>query len=64
MSFASMKHVAEMRDLLLQYGANENNEDKARWELRQRTDFCEMIRINKERDIDKDYDPISGSADY
>ena len=64
MTFAGMKHVAEMRDLLLQYGANENNEDKDRWELRQRADFCEMIRINKERDIDKDYDPISGGMEY
>ena len=64
MSFAKMNHDAEMRDLLLQHGANENNEDKARWELRQRADFCERIRINNYNNIDKDYDPFSGSVEY
>ena len=64
MTFAKMSHVAEMRDLLLQYGANENDEDEARWELRRRADFCERIRINNYNNIDKDYDPFSGSVEY
>ena len=64
MSFAIMDHVAEMRDLLLQYDANESDEDRARWELRRRADFCERIRINNYNNIDKDYDPLSGSVEY
>ena len=64
MCFAKMKHVAQMRELLLQFGASESDDEKARWKLRQRADFCEMIRINNEKDIDKDYDPVSGSVEY
>jgi len=64
MGFAKMKHVVQMRELLLQFGATESDDDKARWELRQRADFCEMIRINNEKDIDKDYDPFPGSVEY
>ena len=64
MGFAKMKHVVQMRELLLQFGATESDDDKARWELRQRADFCEMIRINNEKDIDKDYDPFSASVEY
>jgi len=64
MTFAREKHVAEMRELLLQHGAEEKDEDKARWELRKRADFCERIRINNYNSIDKDYDPCSGSVEY
>jgi len=64
MSFAKMKHVAQMRELLLEFGASESDDDKARWKLRQRADFCEMIRINNAKNIDKDYDPICGSVEY
>ena len=64
MSFAKMNNVAEMRDLLLQHGAEEKDEDKARWELRKRADFYERIRINNYNSIDKDYDPCSGSVEY
>ncbi len=45
MSFAPMKYVVEMRSLLLEYGASENEQDKSRWELRKQADFAEMIRI-------------------
>ena len=64
LSFARENHVAEMRDLLLQHGANEDAADIARWELRRRADFCERIRINNYNNIDKDYDPLSGSVEY
>ena len=64
LSFARENHVAEMRDLLLQHGANEDDADIARWELRRRADFCERIRINNYNNIDKDYDPLSGSVEY
>jgi hypothetical protein len=64
LSFARENHVAEMRDLLLQHGANEDDADIARWELRRRADFCERIRLNNYNNIDKDYDPLSGSVEY
>ena len=64
LSFARENHVAEMRDLLLQHGANEDDADIARWELRRRADFCERIRINNYNNIDKSYDPLSGSVEY
>ena len=41
MTFALEEHVAEMRQLLLTYGADEDDSDRARWELRQRADLCE-----------------------
>ena len=56
-SFASMKDVVQMRDLLLKYGAEEHDEDKSRWELRQRADAAEKIRLNNEKSIvnERDY---------
>ena len=35
MSFAPTNYVVRMRDLLLEYGANESEEEKERWALRQ-----------------------------
>ena len=64
MSFAHEKHVAEMRDLLLQFGAIETNEDKDRWKLRQRSDFCEKIQKSIYDSIDKNYDPMTASVEY
>ena len=57
MSFASMKDVVQMRDLLLNLGAKEHEEDKSRWDLRQRADAAEKIRLNNERSIvnERDY---------
>ncbi len=64
MSFAHEKHVAEMRRLLLEFGAIETDEDKDRWKLRQRSDDCERIQMNIYNNIDKDYDPITASVEY
>ena len=57
MTFASMKDVVQMRDLLLKFGATEHEEDKSRWDLRQRADAAEKIRLNNERSIvnERDY---------
>ena len=57
MTFASMKDVVEMRTLLLKHGAKEHEEDKSRWDLRQRADAAEKIRLNNERSIvnERDY---------
>ena len=51
MSFAPTNYVFQMRDLLLEYGAKETEEEKKRWILRQLSDKAERIRINDERDI-------------
>ena len=57
MTFASMRDVFEMRTLLLKHGAKEHEEDKSRWDLRQRADAAEKIRLNNERSIvnERDY---------
>ena len=57
MTFASMKDVVEMRTLLLKHGAKEHEEDKSRWDLRQRADAADKIRLNNERSIvnERDY---------
>jgi len=47
-----------MRDLLLQHGANENNKDRGRWELRKHADVAENIQeATNYKNIDKDYNP-------
>ena len=51
MSFAPTNYVVRMRDLLLEYGATESEEEKERWVLRQLSDKAECIRMNNERDI-------------
>jgi len=61
MSFAKERYVAEMRDLLLQHGANESDKDRERWDLRQRADVAEKIMKNNYENIDKDYNPWSGN---
>ena len=57
MTFASMRDVVEMRTLLLKHGAKEHEEDKSRWDLRQRADAAEKIRLNNDRSImnERDY---------
>jgi hypothetical protein len=62
--FAREQHVVEMRNLLLQYEANENDEDRARWVLRQQTDIDERRRINRYNDIDPAYDPCYGNMEW
>ena len=61
MSLAVERYVAQMRDLLLQYGANGSDKDRERWELRQRADVAEKIMKNNYKNIDKDYNPWSGN---
>ena len=61
MSFAAERYVAQMRDLLLQYGANESDKDRERWDSRQQADIAEKIMKNNYKNIDKDYNPWSGN---
>ena len=41
-----------MRQLLFDYGATECDYERERWVSRQRSDFCEQIRLKAERDIE------------
>ena len=50
---AQEKHVAAMRDLLLKYGAEENDFDRERWRLRQAADLCERVRLQNASDIEE-----------
>ena len=61
MSFAKESYVTQMRDLLLQHGANESDKDRERWDLRQRADIAEKVMKNNYKNIDKDYNPWSGN---
>ena len=61
MSFATERYVTQMRDLLLQYGAFENDADRERWVLRKRADVAEQIMKNNYKNIDKDYNPWSAN---
>ena len=51
-----------MRDLLLQYGANESDKDRERWDSRQQADIAEKSMTNNYKNTDKDYNPWSGNG--
>ena len=61
MSFATERYVAQMRDLLLQYRANESDKDRERWDSHQQADIAEKVLNNNYKNIDKDYNPWSGN---
>ena len=61
MSFATERYVTQMRDLLLQYGAFENDADRERWILRKQADVAEQILKNNYKNIDKGYNPWSAT---
>ena len=63
MSFAPMKYVVEIRNLVLKYGATESDQDKSRWDLRQKADSAERIRIDSDKISDKDYHPCSATTE-
>ena len=49
-------NVEKMRQLLLDYGANESDEDRERWATCQRAWLSDTMRIRDSRDL-TDYDP-------
>ena len=61
MSFAKNKYVTEMRDLLLQHGATESDQDREWLDLRQHADEAEKTITNNYKNIDKYYNPWSGN---
>ena len=64
MTFASEHHVAKMRELLLEHGAEETEELRDRWRIRQKADLCEKIRLGEARMLDeRDYDPCGAAME-
>ena len=63
LTFARENHVAKMRELLLQRGANESEDDRVRWVTRQRADLCERIRIRESREDLQAYDPCGAAME-
>ena len=56
------EHLEKMRQLLLDYGANESDDDRKRLVTTQKAFLFDAMRIREARDLDiPDYDP-TGSA--
>jgi hypothetical protein len=61
--FARERHVVEMRQLLLDHGADETDDDRKRWVTRQQADLYERIRIRESREDLRDYDPCGAAME-
>ena len=63
-AFASGHHVAKMRDLLLEHGAEETEEDRERWRICEKAWLCENIRLREALALDsRDYDPCGAAME-
>jgi len=62
LTFAREEHVAKMRQLLLDAGANESDDDRKRWVTSQRASLFEKIRIRDSRDL-TGYDPCGAAVE-
>jgi len=63
LTFARAEHVEKMRQLLLDHGANESEEQQKRWVTRQQADLYESIRIRESREDIRDYDPCGAAME-
>ena len=61
--FARERHVVEMRQLLLDHGADETDDDRKRWVTRQQADLYERIRIRESREDLRAYDPCGAAME-
>ncbi len=62
---ARAEHVVKMRQLLFEYGATECDYERERWVSRQRSDFCEEIRLKAEREMEDErrYSPTAATME-
>ena len=62
---ARAEHVVKMRQLLFDYGATECDYERERWVSRQRSDFCEEIRLKAEREMEDErrYSPTAAAME-
>ena len=63
MTFAPEKRVAAMRTVLLLHGAEETEEDKERWDLRQQTDANETNYVRLFYEDDREYSPAAAAME-
>ena len=63
MTFAPERSVVAMRDLLLQRGLIETEDDKKRWTLRQETDEFEHHRRRVFYEDDRDLSPCGAAME-
>ena len=53
-----------MRELLLEYGAEETEEDRERWRVCEKAWLCENIRLHEARALgSRDYDPCGAAME-
>ena len=63
LTFTRAERALKMRQLLLDHGADETEEDRTRWVTRQRADLYERIRI-RESCVDlQAYDPCGATVE-
>jgi hypothetical protein len=63
LTFAQENHVERMRELLLEHGANETEEDRKQWATCQKAWLYERIRIRESRIDPQDYDPCGAAVE-
>ena len=63
LTFAREEHVVKMRELLLQHGADESDEDRERWVTSRRAALFERVRIQEYRDDPRAYDPCAATLE-
>ena len=61
--FAPEEKVVEMRDILLQYGANESKDDAKRWEINRECAAHEHARTNAFYEDDRHLSPCGAAMD-
>ena len=60
---AAPEYVADMRTMLLEYGADESEDDRKRWIVRSRSDECEERRQNDYHNTSSEFDPCSANVE-
>jgi hypothetical protein len=63
LTFARAEHALKMRQLLLDYGTVESEEERKRWVTHQRAAIREAIRIRESRVVVRDYDPCGAAME-
>ena len=63
LTFADGHHVEKMRELLLEYGAEETEEERERWRICERAWLYENIRLREARIDERDYDPCGAAME-
>jgi hypothetical protein len=63
LAYARDDHMEKMRELLLQYGARESQEENEQWATCRNAWLCERIRQSKARINPREYDPCAATME-